>query len=78
MTREEYIKLIKIFRSQKSSLTSADAYAQMDRMMHSTSGVFTTHLFDSSCAGAKPLGDSTKGSNLAELEDESTTSPSTQ
>jgi hypothetical protein len=36
MTREEYFSQIKIARSTRSLRTSAEAYAQMDRMMKST------------------------------------------
>jgi hypothetical protein len=44
MTREEYFRQIKIVRSTRSLRTSAEAYAQMDRMMKSS--LHSSVIFD--------------------------------
>ena len=63
MNKDNYLTRIATARMQKSSRTSADAYAQMDRMARSTSGRFTMKVSGDSSPGAKSKGFSIKGSN---------------
>jgi hypothetical protein len=63
MSQPNYLKRIETARSTKSSRTSADAYAQMDRMVASTSGPFTTRASGDSSAGQLKGDAATKRSN---------------
>ncbi len=62
MKQTDYLTRIATARSTKSSRTSEDAYAQVDRMAKSTNGPFTTKASDASSPGPKKAGDSTKAS----------------
>jgi len=60
MNKTDYLSRIATARSTKSSRTSEDAYAQVDRMAISTNGPFTTKASDASSLGLKKPADSTK------------------
>jgi hypothetical protein len=60
MKQNDYLNRIATARSTKSSRTSEDAYAQVDRMAKSTSGPFTTKASAASLHGPTKTGDSTK------------------
>lgn len=75
MTREEYMRQIQAFRLNRPSRTSAEAYAQMDRMMGSTRGPLMMSPSVASCAGASSAASSLKDSSPNASEGESTTSP---
>lgn len=63
MSKPDYLARIAIARSQKSSRSSADAYAQVDRMAKSMSGVSTTKASGESSLGPKNADATTKGSS---------------
>lgn len=60
MSKPDYLARIAIARSQKSSRSSADAYAQVDRMAKSTSGASTTRASGESSLWPKSAGATTK------------------
>lgn len=60
MKQNNYLNRIATARSTKSSRTSEDAYAQVDRMAKSTSGLFTTKVSAVSSHGQTKPDDSTK------------------
>ena len=62
MSKDSYLSRISTARSTKSSRTSQDAYAQVDRMAKSTSGRFKTKASDDSSDGPKKPEGSTKDS----------------
>ena len=63
MSKPNYLARIAIARSQKSSRSSADAYAQVDRMAKSMSGASTTKASVESSPEPKSADATTKGSN---------------
>ena len=60
MNKTNYLFRIATARSTKSSATSEDAYAQVERMAKSTNGPFTTKASDASSLGQKKAVDSSK------------------
>ena len=62
MSKNDYLSRIGTARSTKSSRTSQDAYAQVDRMAKSTTGRFTTKVSYVSLDGQNKQGDSIKDS----------------
>ncbi|MES2661324.1 MAG: hypothetical protein V4689_22075 [Verrucomicrobiota bacterium] len=62
MKQTDYLTRIATARSTKSSATSEDAYAQVDRMAKSTNGPFMTKASVGSSHGRKKPADSSKDS----------------
>lgn len=63
MNKNPYLSRIATARLERPATTSQDAYAQVDRMVRSMSGQFTTKASAVSSVGRKKRDVSSKGSN---------------